>query len=138
MSILAQVVEAAERHERFVEEQVRAARKDPQAGKEILQRWQSIRSKIPTSTTPTGLKLPRLALPEFDEPGQIARYLHGEGLPGEFPYASAANREMYLEPMPATDGEESKKTKAPKESGMRGSLMLHRKQDTGELPVPRA
>ncbi len=37
------------------------------------------------------------ALPVLDEPGQIARYLHGEGLPGEFPFVSAAYPEMYLE-----------------------------------------
>ena len=49
--------------------------------------------------TPTGLPLPRLALPEIDEPGEIARYLFGEGLPGEFPFLNGAYREMYLEPV---------------------------------------
>ena len=47
--------------------------------------------------TPTGLKLPRLALPQTDEAGEIARFLYGEGLPGEFPFVTAAYREMYLE-----------------------------------------
>ena len=47
--------------------------------------------------TPTGLTLPRLALPNVDEPGEIARYLYGEGLPGEFPFVSSAYREMYVE-----------------------------------------
>src|SRR5205814_7213501 len=46
-----------------------------------------------------GLPLPRLALPEIDEPGEIARYLFGEGLPGEFPFLNGAYREMYLEPV---------------------------------------
>src|SRR5213592_2254942 len=99
MSILANVIEATEKYEQFVEAQVRAARTDAKIGQELLHRWESIRSGIPTVTTPTGLKLPRLALPEIDEPGQIARYLFGEGLPGEFPYLNAAYREMYLEPV---------------------------------------
>ena len=43
--------------------------------------------------------LPRLALPEIDEPGEIARYLFDEGLPGEFPFLNGAYREMYLEPV---------------------------------------
>jgi methylmalonyl-CoA mutase len=33
-----------------------------------------------------------------DEPGEIARYLFGEGLPGQFPFLNGAYREMYLEP----------------------------------------
>ena len=45
------------------------------------------------------MPLPRLALPEIDEPGEIARFIFGEGLPGEFPYLNAAYREMYLEPV---------------------------------------
>ncbi len=44
--------------------------------------------------------MPRLALPEIDDPGEIARYLFGEGLPGEFPFLNGAYREMYLEPLP--------------------------------------
>src|SRR5919204_3583723 len=51
------------------------------------------------SIRPTWLPLPRLALPEIDEPGEIARYLFGEGLPGEFPFLNGAYREMYLEPI---------------------------------------
>ena len=97
MSRLRQVIEAVENHRRFVESQVAAARADPAMGREFTERWQKIRAEVGTSTTPTGLKLPRLALPEIDEPGQIARYLLGEGLPGEFPFVSAAYREMYLE-----------------------------------------
>jgi methylmalonyl-CoA mutase len=54
-------------------------------------------SRHGTVTTPTGIKLPRLALPNVDEPGEIARYLYGEGLPGEFPFVSSAYREMYVE-----------------------------------------
>src|SRR5206468_2983155 len=63
----------------------------------LLQRWQEIRADVGSVTTPSGLKLPRLALPESDEPGEIARYLFGEGLPGEFPFMNAAYPEMYVE-----------------------------------------
>ena len=109
MSILAQVVEAAENYERFVDGQVRAARTDANVRDEILLRWESIRADIQSNTTPTGLKLPRLALPEIDEAGQIARFLHGEGLPGEFPFVSGAYREMYLEPVSAGHGNAAKR-----------------------------
>jgi methylmalonyl-CoA mutase len=82
-----------------VEEQVRRARTDDAFRSEILRRWTDIRSRVPTVTTPTGLPLPRLALPQTDEPGEIARYLYGQGLPGEFPFVNAAYPEMYLEPL---------------------------------------
>ena len=97
MSILAQVIEATESHKRFVEGQVAKARNDAPFGKALLERWQKIRQGVGEVTTPTGLKLPCLALPMTDEPGEVARYLFGEGLPGEFPFTNAAYREMYLE-----------------------------------------
>src|SRR5256886_2572108 len=99
MSKLGQVVEAVEKYNRFVLDRVKRARTDEQFGRELLGRWNDIKAKIPVTHTPTGLPLPRLALPEIDEPGEIARYLFGEGLPGEFPYLNAAYREMYLEPV---------------------------------------
>lgn len=104
MSILGQVIEAVEKYERFVEDQVVIARTDAGTGAALLKKWESIRSNIASTTTLTGLKLPRLALPEIDEAGQVARYLYGEGLPGEFPFASAAYREMYLQPDTAASG----------------------------------
>lgn len=98
MSILARVAEAVGGYDRFVDQQVRRARSEPVFAQDLLQRWEQIRAAIPTVTTPTGLKLPRLALPQLDEPTQIARYLHGEGLPGDFPFVNAVYREMYLSP----------------------------------------
>jgi methylmalonyl-CoA mutase len=95
MSILAQVVSANERYGRFVEEQVRRARTEPAFRKKLMRRWNAVRDSIEPVTTPTGLKLPRLALPVSDDPGEIARYLFGEGLPGEFPFMNAAYRRMY-------------------------------------------
>src|SRR5205823_14616293 len=86
MSKLGQVVEAVEKYNQFVLEQVKRARTDEKFGRDLLGRWNDIKAKIPTTRTPTGLPLPRLALPEISEPGEIARYLFGDGLPGEFPF----------------------------------------------------
>src|SRR5438552_15025566 len=99
MSKLGRVVEAVEKYNQFVLNQVKRARSDEKFGRGLSGRWNDIKAKTPETRTPTGLALPRLALPEIDEPGEIARYLFGEGLPGEFPYLNAAYREMYLEPI---------------------------------------
>src|SRR5438445_13142656 len=64
---------------------------------ELRRRWRKIRERVPITETPTGLKLPRLALPQTDEPGEIAQFLFGDGLPGEFPFVTAAYPEMYLQ-----------------------------------------
>ncbi|MGI8480881.1 MAG: methylmalonyl-CoA mutase family protein [Chthoniobacterales bacterium] len=100
MSKLGEVVSAIEKHEQFVLDQVKRARSDESFGTKILKQWNEIKANTPRTHAPTGLELPRLALPEFDEPGEIARYLFGEGLPGEFPYTNGAYRELYLEPLP--------------------------------------
>ncbi|MFZ1221066.1 MAG: methylmalonyl-CoA mutase family protein, partial [Chthoniobacterales bacterium] len=99
MSKLGRVVEAVETYNAFVESEVKRARTDKKFGEEMLNRWNEIKAKIPVGTAPTGLKLPRLALPEIDEAGDITRYLLGDGLPGEFPFLNGAYREMYLEPL---------------------------------------
>ena len=99
MSKLGNVVESVEKYSQFVVDQVKRARTDRDFGRDLVGRWNDIKAKIPTSRTPTGIPLPRLALPEIDEAGEIARYLFGEGLPGEFPYLNGAYREMYLEPI---------------------------------------
>src|SRR6476620_9238619 len=99
MSKLGAVVEAVEKHGSFVLEQVKRARSDEKFAQAVTERWNKVKAEIPIAKAPTGLPLPRLALPEIDEPGEIARYLFGEGLPGEFPYLNGAYREMYLEPL---------------------------------------
>src|SRR3989440_1138694 len=99
MSKLGQVVESVEKYNQFVLNEVKRARSDQKFGRDLLGRWNDIKAKIPTTRAPTGLPLPRLALPEIDEPGEIARFLLGEGLPGEFPFLNGAYREMYLEPI---------------------------------------
>jgi methylmalonyl-CoA mutase len=99
MSKLGNVVEAVEKYNKFVEDEVKRARTDKKFGQQMVDRWNEIKAKIPIGSAPTGLKLPRLALPEIDEAGDITRYLLGDGLPGEFPFLSGAYREMYLEPL---------------------------------------
>jgi len=99
MSKLGHVVEAVDKYNRFVLDQVKRARSDKEFGRDLLGRWNDIKAKIPITRAPTGLELPRLALPEIDDPGEVARYIYGEGLPGEFPFLNGAYREMYLEPI---------------------------------------
>src|SRR5213082_3808807 len=99
MSKLGAVVEAVGKHGSFVLEQVKRARSDEKFARAVTERWNKVKAEIPIAKAPTGLPLPRLALPEIDEPGEIARYLFGDGLPGEFPYLNGAYREMYLEPL---------------------------------------
>jgi methylmalonyl-CoA mutase cobalamin-binding domain/chain len=97
MSALGQVVSAVESYRDSVREQVRKARADSSFAKEVLAKWHAAKSKIGFTTTPTGLRLPRLALPDFDEAGEIVRFLGDEGLPGDFPFVTAAYAEQYLE-----------------------------------------
>jgi len=97
MSSLGSICKAVEAHNAFVDQEVRRVRTDAGAASKILKRWEDVRRSVPEVETPTGLKVPRLALPLTDEPGEIARYLYGEGLPGEFPFVSSAYREMYLD-----------------------------------------
>src|SRR6516165_4884028 len=106
MSKLGAVVEAVEEHGRHVLEEVNRARADVAFGRELTERWKKFKESIPVSRAPTGLPLPRLALPEIDEAGEIARYLFGEGLPGEFPFLNGAYHEMYLEPIQQVAAEE--------------------------------
>src|ERR1700693_4872340 len=121
MSKLGQVVESVEKYNQFVLDQVKHARTDQKFGRDLLGRWNDIKAKIPTTRAPTGLPLPRLALPEIDEPGEIARFLLGEGMPGEFPFLNGAYREMYLEPIREVESFEKNKAVVAGVSPARGS-----------------
>src|SRR5947207_12197483 len=94
--MLDSVVKAVEGFNRSVERDVERARTDAEFGKQLLEKWRSVRAAIGQTTTPTGLTLPSLALPHIDEAGEIARHLLGEGLPGEFPFVNGAYPQMYL------------------------------------------
>src|SRR5947209_13699505 len=120
MSKLGQVVESVEKYNQFVLDQVKRARTDQKFGRDLLDRWNDVKAEIPISKAPTGLPLPRLALPEIDEAGEIARYFFGEGLPGEFPFLNGAYREMYLEPLQQPVIEEGSYGKRKLPNGSRG------------------
>ena len=62
-------------YSRFVTAQVRRARTEPDFAAQLEARWQAAGDRAGSSTTPTGLTLPRHALPPLDEPGAIARHL---------------------------------------------------------------
>src|ERR1700736_634052 len=118
MSKLGQVVESVEKYNQFVLDEVKRARTDQKFGRDLLGRWNDIKAKIPITRAPTGLPLPRLALPEIDDPGEIARFLFGDGMPGEFPLQIGAYRAMYLEPIREVESfeknAEAKKSKTDK------------------------
>ena len=84
MTSLGQVVFAVENYRRFIFEQVLKARTDSEFGEQVLKKWREAKAKIGVGITPTGLQLPRLALPDLDEAGEIVRFICAEGLPGEF------------------------------------------------------
>ena len=133
MSKLGAVIESVEKHGEFVLEQVKRARSDEKFGREMTQRWNKIKAEIPISRAPTGLPLPRLALPEIDEPGEIARYLFGDGLPGEFPYLNGAYREMYLEPLAEIETGSYGNTKSP--NGANGDVKRNGRVGAGVSPA---
>src|SRR6478672_8746933 len=101
MTSLGQIVSAVQNYRQSGPDQVQKARTDREFGERVLQRWRAAKAKIGSTVTPTGLRLPRLALPDLDEAGEIARFLWDEGLPGEFPFLTAAYPEQYLEPVSA-------------------------------------
>ncbi len=96
MSTLSDVAAAVRQHESFVDQQTIRAQTDSKFKNALLRRWKRILSEVEVVRTPTGIQLPRLALPLLDEPGEIARFLFGDGLPGEFPFVNGTYRELYL------------------------------------------
>jgi methylmalonyl-CoA mutase len=97
MSSLGRIAESVDNYNAHVAAEVARARADKKFAAELRARWAKVQASVETTKSPTGTALPRLALPQTDEPGAIADYLLGQGLPGEFPYANAAYREMYLD-----------------------------------------
>ncbi|MCB2156733.1 hypothetical protein KQI84_17795 [bacterium] len=76
--------------------EVQRARTDESAGAAAMERWRKALGAIPETHTLNGLNVPEVALPNYDEPGAVTRYLLREGLPGEFPYTHSAYPRMYL------------------------------------------
>lgn len=94
---LGRVADAVDAYHAFVGREVARARTDAAFAAELRRRWSAAHAAVETTHSPNGLPLPRIALPLTDEPGAIAEYLLGQGLPGEFPFGTAAYREMYLD-----------------------------------------
>src|SRR5262249_258085 len=104
MGILQNISRAYDAYDKHVQREVRRARSDRKYGQQLLKQWGELIARIPSGATPTGVILPRLALPEIEEGGEIGRYVLGQGLAGEFPFVNSAYREMYLEPPHAHEG----------------------------------
>ena len=113
MSVLSEIVDAVERHEKFVDRQAERARTDLKFRDALLKRWNNVLQRVDTVTTPTGLRLPRVALPQIDDPVELARFLFGEAPPGEFPFVNGAYRELYLD---------RKKAGEPEQQGLEAPL----------------
>ncbi|MES1194480.1 MAG: hypothetical protein ABUL65_01210, partial [Opitutus sp.] len=105
MSQLGKIADSIDAYNAHVAAEVARARTDAKFAAELRAKWAQLRASVEMTKSPTGTPLPRLALPDTDEPGAIAEYLLGQGFPGQFPYATAAYREMYLDKVTGT-GEE--------------------------------
>jgi methylmalonyl-CoA mutase len=97
MSSLGKIADSVDAYNAHVAAEVARARTDAKFAAELRAKWAQLRASVEMTKSPTGTPLPRLALPDTDEPGAIADYLLGQGFPGQFPYATAAYREMYLD-----------------------------------------
>ena len=73
--------------------------------------------------TPTGLRLPRLALPDLDGAGEIVRFMWDEGLPGDSLFWRRLVRAV-LEPAGGIDGTEDNPEMTKR--GRRADLALRR------------
>jgi methylmalonyl-CoA mutase cobalamin-binding domain/chain len=113
MSYLGQLVDSVRQYDRFVAEEVARVRQDAAKASAIKGRWNDIIAKLGRTRTPTGLELPTLALPKFDDPGEMCRFLLEGGLPGEFPYVSAAYSEQYLSRETVDESADEKSSEEP-------------------------
>lgn len=93
---LADIVQANEQYHRWIEESVVRARSDKKYQKDLERAWQEKKEALPFQSLPTGSKIPSMALPHFDHPAQIARYLGEWGFPGEFPYGFSIYPRAFL------------------------------------------
>jgi methylmalonyl-CoA mutase cobalamin-binding domain/chain len=97
MSQLGKIADSIDAYNAHVAAETARARTDAAFAAELREKFAQLRASVETTTSPTGTPLPRVALPATDEPGAIAEYLLGQGAPGQFPYATSAYREMYLD-----------------------------------------
>ena len=137
MSVLKQILTAAEHFDASVLAEVRKARTDKKSATRLLRNWQKVRAAVPETVTPTGLRVPRLALPQTEEPGAIAEFLFGEGLPGQFPFMNGAYREMYLAKGTAGNGAVEEPTRLFAGLGLAEDTNRRFHYLTGQQPNPR-
>ncbi|MCF7687927.1 MAG: hypothetical protein K9M98_03080 [Cephaloticoccus sp.] len=97
MSQLGKIADSVDAYNTHVAAEVQRARTNKKFAAGLRARWAKLQAAVDWTESPAGTRLPRLALPDTDEPGAIAAYLLGQGLPGEFPFATAAYPEMYLD-----------------------------------------
>lgn len=130
MSSLGKVVDAVTAYNAHVAAEIRRARTDAAFAAELRGRWDALKQSVGSTRSPAGTVVPTLALPDTDEPGAHAAYLLGEGAPGEFPYANAAYREMYLEVRPPVASPPTAGNRQPVEEPMRLFAGLGLAEDT--------
>jgi len=93
---LADIVQANEQYHRWIEESVARAKSDKKYQKDLERAWQEKKGALQYQSLPTGSKVPLMAVPHFDHPAQIARYLGEWGFPGEFPYGFSIYPRAFL------------------------------------------
>src|SRR5205823_6310743 len=81
MTSLGQIADAVSAYYIHVAAEVQRARTDAAFAAELRTRWSAAHAAIETTHSPTGTPLPRLALPQTDEPGAIVEFRLGQGLP---------------------------------------------------------
>ena len=72
MSTLGQIASSIDTYNAHVTSEVHRARADAKFAAELRAKWKQITAEIRTTHSPTGTPLPRLALPQTDDPGVIA------------------------------------------------------------------
>ena len=93
---LKDIVQANEQYHRWIEESVARAKSDKKYQKDLERAWQEKKGALQYQSLPTGSKVPLMAVPHFDHPAQIARYLGEWGFPGEFPYGFSIYPRAFL------------------------------------------
>ena len=93
---LADIIQANDQYHRWIEESVDRAKEDKKYQKDLEQAWQEKTGALQYHALPTELEIPQIALPHFDHPAQMARYLAEWGFPGEFPYGLSIYPKAFL------------------------------------------
>jgi len=93
---LADIIIANDQYHRWIEESVGRAKKDKKYQKDLERAWEEKTSALEYHSLPTELEIPLIALPHFDHPAQMARYLAEWGFPGEFPYGLSIYPKAFL------------------------------------------